>query len=122
MNMNEIATAVREEIPLIQVVINNHVLGMVHQWQGLFYEKRYSSTIFKDSVDFVKLAEAMGATAFRATNREEFSEVLAKALEMKTPVLIDCIIDSEDNVWPMVAPGAAIDEVFDEEDFKGSQQ
>ena len=122
MNMNEIATAVREEIPMIQVVINNHVLGMVHQWQGLFYEKRYSSTIFKDSVDFVKLAEAMGATAFRATNCEEFSEVLAKALEMKTPVLIDCIIDSEDNVWPMVAPGAAIDEVFDEEDFKGSQQ
>ena len=122
MNMNEIATAVRERIPLIQVVINNHVLGMVHQWQGLFYEKRYSSTIFKDCVDFVKLAEAMGATAFRATNREEFSEVLAKALEMKTPVLIDCIIDSEDNVWPMVAPGAAIDEVFDEEDFKGSQQ
>ena len=118
MNMNEIATAVRQQLPLIQIVINNQVLGMVHQWQGLFYEKRYSNTILNDGVDFVKLAEAMGATGMRAATQEEFAEKLAKALEMKTPVLIDCIIDSDDNVWPMVAPGAPISEAFDESDLK----
>ena len=118
MNMNEIATAVRQQLPLIQIVINNQVLGMVHQWQGLFYEKRYSNTILNDGVDFVKLAEAMGATGMRAATQEEFAEELAKALEMKTPVLIDCIIDSDDNVWPMVAPGAPISEAFDEADLK----
>ena len=118
MNMNEIATAVRQQLPLIQIVINNEVLGMVHQWQGLFYEKRYSNTILNDGVDFVKLAEAMGATGMRAATQEEFAEKVAKALEMKTPVLIDCIIDSDDNVWPMVAPGAPISEAFDESDLK----
>ena len=118
MNMNEIATAVRQQLPLIQIVINNEVLGMVHQWQGLFYEKRYSNTILNDGVDFVKLAEAMGATGMRAKTQEEFAEELAKALEMKTPVLIDCVIDSDDNVWPMVAPGAPISEAFDESDLK----
>ena len=118
MNMNEIATAVRQQLPLIQIVINNEVLGMVHQWQGLFYEKRYSNTILNDGVDFVKLAEAMGATGMRAATQEEFAEEVAKALEMKTPVLIDCVIDSDDNVWPMVAPGAPISEAFDESDLK----
>ena len=118
MNMNEIATAVRQQLPLIQIVINNQVLGMVHQWQGLFYEKRYSNTILNDGVDFVKLAEAMGATGMRAKTQEEFAKELAEALEMKTPVLIDCIIDSDDNVWPMVAPGAPISEAFDESDLK----
>ena len=118
MNMNEIATAVSQQLPLIQIVINNEVLGMVHQWQGLFYEKRYSNTILNDGVDFVKLAEAMGATGMRAATQEEFAEELAKALEMKTPVLIDCVIDSDDNVWPMVAPGAPISEAFDESDLK----
>lgn len=118
MNMNEIATAVRQQLPLIQIVINNEVLGMVHQWQGLFYEKRYSNTILNDGVDFVKLAEAMGATGMRAKTQEEFAEELAKALEMKTPVLIDCVIDSDDNVWPMVAPGAPISEAFDESDLE----
>ena len=118
MNMNEIATAVRQKLPLIQVVINNHVLGMVRQWQTLFYEQHYSETVLNDSVDFVKLAEAMGATGYRATTREEFSEVFSKALVSKTPVVIDCIIDSDDKVWPMVAPGAAISEVFSEEDMQ----
>ena len=118
MNMNEVATAVRQRLPLIQVVINNHVLGMVRQWQTLFYEQHYSETILNDSVDFVKLAEAMGATGYRATTREEFKEVFGKALESKTPVVIDCIIDSDDKVWPMVAPGAAISEVFSEEDMQ----
>lgn len=117
MNMNEIATAVRHQIPIIQVVINNHVLGMVRQWQTLFYEKRYSATVLNDAVDFVKLAEAMGAVGFRASTREEFREVFAKALELGKPVVIDCMIDSDEKVWPMVAPGAAISEAFSEEDL-----
>ena len=118
MNMNEIATAVREKLPLIEVIVNNHVLGMVRQWQDLFYEKRYSATVLDDGVDFVKLAEAMGAAGYRATTREEFSLALQKALEAKTPVLIDCIIDCDDKVWPMVAPGAAISSSFTAEDLK----
>lgn len=117
MNMNEIATAVREKLPLIQVVINNHVLGMVRQWQNLFYEARYSATVLNDSVDFVKLAEAMGATGIRVTTREEFDIAFQKALDSKTPVVLDCIINCDDKVWPMVAPGAAINEVFCEEDL-----
>ncbi len=118
MNMNEIATAVRQKLPLIEVVVNNHVLGMVRQWQTLFYEQHYSATVLNDSVDFVKLAEAMGASAYRARTCEEFADVFAKALDSDMPVLIDCIIDSDDKVWPMVAPGNAIDEAFDEEDIK----
>ena len=118
MNMHEIATAVRHQIPIIEVVVNNHVLGMVRQWQNLFYEQRYSATILNDGVDFVKLAEAMGAVGIRATTREEFRQAFSEALELGKPVLIDCIIDSDDKVWPMVAPGAAISEVFDEEDMK----
>ncbi|MDY5883105.1 MAG: biosynthetic-type acetolactate synthase large subunit [Roseburia sp.] len=118
MNMNELATAVREKLPLIEVIVNNHVLGMVRQWQNLFYEKRYSATVLDDGVDFVKLAEAMGAAGYRATSREEFETVFQKALESKTPVLIDCIIDSDDKVWPMVAPGEAISSSFTDEDMK----
>ncbi len=117
MNMNEIATATRYNIPIIQVVINNHVLGMVRQWQTLFYEKRYSHTSLNDKVDFVKLAEAMGAKAFRVTKREEFEEILKQAISLKEPVVIDCQIDSDDKVFPMVAPGAAISEAFSEEDL-----
>ena len=117
MNMNEIATASRHNIPIIQVVINNHVLGMVRQWQNLFYGQRYSATVLNDGVDFVKLSEAMGAIAYRATTQEEFKEAFAKALEAGRPVVIDCQIDSDDKVWPMVAPGAAISEAFSEEDL-----
>ena len=118
MNMNELATAARQNLPLIQVVINNHVLGMVRQWQNLFYEERYSATVLDDGVDFVKLAEAMGAEGYRATTREEFTEALKKALASKKPVLIDCIIDSDDKVWPMVAPGEAISSAFTDEDLR----
>ena len=117
MNMNEIATAARYQIPVIQVVVNNHVLGMVRQWQNLFYGGRYSATVLNDSVDFVKLAEAMGAAGIRVSTREEFKEAFAKALSMNGPVVIDCQIDSDDKVWPMVAPGAAISEAFDEKDL-----
>ena len=117
MNMNEIATAVRHNISVIQVVVNNHVLGMVRQWQDLFYDERYSATVLRDAVDFVKLAEAMGAEGIRAETQEEFREAFARALTLNKPVVIDCQIDSDDKVWPMVAPGAAISEAFDEEDM-----
>ncbi len=115
MNMNELATASREKLPIIEIVINNHVLGMVRQWQTLFYEQRYSATVLDDGVDFIKLAEAMGATGYRVTTREEFSKALSEALRSDKPVLIDCIIDSDDKVWPMVAPGAPINEFFNED-------
>lgn len=118
MNMNEIATAVRYQIPVIEVIVNNHVLGMVRQWQDLFYEKRYSATVLEDAVDFVKLAEAMGAEGIRATTREEFEKAFARALELKKPIVIDCQIDCDEKVWPMVAPGAAISDVFDEDDME----
>lgn len=118
MNMNEIATATRYNIPIIQVVLNNHVLGMVRQWQTLFYEKRYSQTVLEDKVDFVKVAEAMGAKAYRITKKEEVEPVLREVLSLNEPVLIECVIDQDEKVWPMVAPGAAIGEVFTEEDLK----
>lgn len=117
MNMNEIATATRYNIPIIQVVCNNSVLGMVRQWQTLFYGQRYSHTILNDQVDFVKLAEAMGAKAYRVTTKEEVEPVIREAMTLGVPVVIDCIIDSDDKVWPMVAPGAAIDQVMTEDDF-----
>ena len=117
MNMNEIATATRSNIPIIQIVFNNHVLGMVRQWQTLFYGQRYSYTTLNDSVDFVKLAEAMGAKAYRITKKEEVEPVLREAIALNAPVVLDCIIDSDDKVWPMVAPGAAIENVFSEEDL-----
>ena len=122
MNMNEIATAAREKLPLIEVIVNNHVLGMVRQWQDLFYEKRYSATVLDDGVDFVKLAEAMGAKGYRVTSQEEFKEVFKEALESKIPVLIDCIINCDDKVWPMVAPGEAISSSFTGEDLAKKQQ
>lgn len=117
MNMNEIATATRSEIPVIQVVINNHVLGMVRQWQNLFYGQRYSSTTLNDKVDFVKVAEAMGAKARRVTTIEEFEAAFKEALTLNEPYLIDCMIDSDEKVWPMVAPGGSISEAFSEEDL-----
>lgn len=121
MNMNELATASREKLPIIEVIINNHVLGMVRQWQTLFYEKHYSATVLDDGVDYVKLSEAMGAAARRVTSKEEFEKAFSEALNSKTPFVIDCIIDSDDKVWPMVAPGTPINESFDEEDYIAKQ-
>lgn len=118
MNMNEIATATRYNIPIIEIVFNNHVLGMVRQWQTLFYGKRYSHTVLNDKVDFVKLAEAMGARAYRITKMEQVETVLKDAMASKCPVVIDCTIENDDKVWPMVAPGASIEECFDEQDLE----
>lgn len=121
MNMNELATATRYNIPIIEIVFNNHVLGMVRQWQTLFYDKRYSNTNLNDKVDFVKLAEAMGSRAYRITKKEEVEAVLKEVLALNEPVFVECVIDSDDKVWPMVAPGAAIEDVFTEEDLKAKE-
>ena len=118
MNMNEIATATRYNIPVIQVVLNNHVLGMVRQWQTLFYGKRYSHTVLNDAVDFVKVAEGMGAKAYRVTSKDEFMPVLKEAIGLNIPVVIDCQIHCDDKVFPMVSPGAPIQDAFDENDLK----
>ena len=117
MNMNEIATATRSNIPIIELIFNNSVLGMVRQWQTLFYGERYSHTILKDKVDYVKVAEAMGARAYRITKMEEVEPVLKEALAAGEPVVIDCVIESDDKVFPMVAPGKNLEDVFDEEDL-----
>ncbi len=116
MNMNEIATATRYNIPIIQVIFNNHALGMVRQWQTLFYGKRYSSTILEDKVDYCKVSEAMGAKAIRVTKKDEVDNAIQTAIAAEEPVVIEVVIDHDDKVWPMVAPGKAIEEVFDEKD------
>ena len=117
MNMNEIATAVRSNIPIVQIVLNNHVLGMVRQWQTLFYEERYSNTVLNDAVDFVKVAEAMGAVGIRVTEKEEVVPALEKALALNKPVVIDCFIDKDLKVFPMAPAGANIEDAFDQEDL-----
>ena len=122
MNMNELATASRQKLPLIEVIVNNHVLGMVRQRQTLFYKQHYSATVLDDGVDYVKIAEAMGAAARRVTTQEEFNAAFQEALESKTPFVIDAIVDSDDKVWPMVAPGAPINECFDGKDFESKNK
>ncbi len=117
MNMNELATAVRCNIPLVELVLNNHVLGMVRQWQTLFYKERYSHTVLRDSVDFVKVAEAMGADGIRITKKEEVVPALEKALKNPRPIVVDCCIDSDLKVFPMVPAGANIEDAFEEEDL-----
>ncbi len=118
MNMNELATASRYNIPVIEVVINNHVLGMVRQWQTLFYGGRYSATVLNDKVDFVKVAEALGCKGIRVTKKEEVGPALEEAIAYGGPVLLDCQIDCDDKVFPMVPAGAAIEDAFDEDDLK----
>lgn len=117
MNMNEVATATRYNIPVIEIIFNNHVLGMVRQWQDLFYGKRYSATVLDDCVDFVKVSEGMGAKGYRVQTIEEFETALKDAIALNIPCVIDCLIDREDKVFPMVSPGAAISEAFDRKDL-----
>lgn len=121
MNMNEIATAARYNIPIIQIVLNNHVLGMVRQWQTLFYGKRYSHTVLNDSVDFVKVSEGLGAKAYRVTTQDEFETVFKEAVALNIPVVIDCQIGCDEKVFPMVPAGKAIEEAFDEIDLRIEQ-
>ena len=122
MNMNELATATRYNIPIVQIVVNNEVLGMVRQWQNLFYGQRYSHTILKDKVDFTALAKAMGAKAYRVEKKEDLEPVLKEALDLNEPVLVECMIGIDDKVFPMVSPGAAIEDVFDEKDLEIKKQ
>ncbi len=121
MNLNELATASRYNIPIIQIVINNHVLGMVRQWQTLFYGKRYSQTILTDKVDFVKVSEGLGCEAIRVIKREEVAPAIEKAIALKKPVVIECVIEEDDKVFPMVPAGAAISDAFDAEDLENRQ-
>ena len=119
MNMQELATASRYQIPIIEVVINNQVLGMVRQWQTLFYGQRYSQTILKDEVDYCKVAEALGCKAYRVTTKEEALPAIEEAIACGKPALIEVVIHEDDKVFPMVSPGAPISEVFDADDIKG---
>ena len=121
MNMNELATATRYNIPVIELVINNHVLGMVRQWQTLFYDKRYSNTTLEDKTDFVKVSEGLGARAYRVTTIEEFEKALREAIELNEPTLFECIIGNDDKVYPMVSPGGNIEDAFDENDLKNKK-
>ncbi|MCI8592933.1 MAG: biosynthetic-type acetolactate synthase large subunit [Lachnospiraceae bacterium] len=121
MNMNEIATASRNDLPLVEIIVNNHVLGMVRQWQTLFYGHRYSHTILNDKVDFVKVAEGLGAVGMRVTKKEEVGPAIEKAIALNTTVVIDCVIDSDDKVFPMVPAGASIETAFDEEDLNNQE-
>ena len=121
MNMNELATASRYNIPIIQVVINNHVLGMVRQWQNLFYGQRYSQTVLEDKVDFCKVAEGLGCKAIRVTKKEELEAALKEALGCDGPCLIECVIPKDDKVFPMVSPGESIATAFDEDDLKAKE-
>ncbi len=118
MNMNELATASRYNIPIIEVVINNHVLGMVRQWQTLFYGKRYSQTVLNDSVDFCKVAEALGCEAILVDSKEAVEPAIRKALDCGKPILLNCIIPEDDKVFPMSSPGASLTQTFDASDME----
>ncbi len=118
MNMQELATAGRYNIPIVEVVINNQVLGMVRQWQTLFYGHRYSQTILNDEVDYCKVAEALGCVAYKVTKKEEALPAIKEAIAGGKPALIEVVIHEDDKVFPMVSPGAPISEVFDADDMK----
>jgi len=112
MNNIELGTAAEYNIPIIEVILNNHALGMVRQWQNLFYDNRYSHTSLNRIMDFVKLAQAHHCEAFLVTKPEEVEETIRKAIALRKPVVINCEIGQDDNVYPMVAQGAGIDELI----------
>ena len=114
MNCQELVTAVKNRLPMIEIIMNNNCLGMVRQWQNLFYEERYSETTLDRPTDYVKLMEAFGGKAFRVTKPEELEPVLKQAIQEKGPVLIDYVIDIDKKAFPMVAPGAPINEIITE--------
>ena len=112
MNIQEMMTAVENCLPIKIVILNNRFLGMVRQWQELFYERRYSCTNIQHAPDFVKLAEAYGAAGLRAVNPKEVKEVIAKGLEIKGPVVMEFLVSKEEGVYPMVPAGKAITEML----------
>jgi len=112
MNIQEMATAMEQRLPIKIIILNNQFLGMVRQWQELFYDRRYAATKFEMTPDFVKIAEAYGATGFRATKPEEVDDVLAKGLETDGPVVMEFAIAREEGVFPMVPAGKATTEML----------
>ena len=112
MNLNEACTAVSENLPIVTVIMNNKVLGMVYQWQTIFYENRYSNTTPERKTDFVKLAEAFGAKGYRAETLEEFEAAMEKALQSDGPVWIDCLISREERVLPMIPGGKTVEDMI----------
>ena len=112
MNLNELATAVSNQTPVVIFIMNNGVLGMVRQWQTLFFQKHYSNTTLNRKTDFVKLAEAFGLPGLRAASLPELKEVLQQAAAIDGPVLIDCAIDCDAFVLPMLPPGGCIDDII----------
>ena len=113
MNSQELATVVQEDIPVIVAILNNGFLGMVRQWQELFFNRRFSSTCIEGSVDFVKLAEAYGALGLRARKKSDVKDVIKEAVKSECPTVIDFVVEREENVSPMVPAGAAINEILD---------
>lgn len=113
MNSTELATISKYKIPLVQLVFNNHCLGMVRQWQDLFYGGRFSHTTLTDDVDFVKLANAYNIHAVRITDNSQVEQVLSKALSLNEPILIECMVDHDDKVFPIVPPGEPINNIID---------
>jgi acetolactate synthase-1/2/3 large subunit len=111
MNCQELATVADNGLPLKIIVMNNQVLGMVNQWQRMFYGQRYSHSSTKGCTDFVKLAEAMGVAGLRVTRPEELSRMLEKALQMEGPVLVDVLLPEAEDVLPMVPPGGRLDQM-----------
>ena len=117
MNMIEILTSVRSNLPIIEIVLNNHVLGMVRQLQHLFYNEHYSATVLDDKLDVVKVAEGMGALAIRVTKKEEVKDAILTAIASGRTCVIDCHIDRDDMVFPMAPGGKPIEEAFDQDDL-----
>ncbi len=113
MNSTELATVSKYKVPIIQLVLNNHTLGMVRQWQDLFFQGRFSQSTLGPDVDFIKLAQAYGIRGYRISANEEVEEVLKKALSLNEPVVVECDINPDEKVYPMVPPGAAIDDLID---------
>ena len=113
MNMNELATASRYGIKVIDVLIDNHALGMVRQWQTLFYHRHYSATVLEDQVDYCMVAQGLGCCAAKVSDKEAFRENFLVALEADRPFLLHCVVDHDDSVYPMVAPGMSLAETFD---------
>ena len=112
MNLNELSTAVSQNLPLVVVILNNGMLGMIRQWQSLFFDNHYMATVLDRHTDFVKLAEAFGAKGFRAVNLEELNSALDQAFALKAPAVIECFIPSEENVFPMVPPNGSLDNII----------
>ena len=113
MNSTELATVSKYKVPIIQLVLNNHTLGMVRQWQDLFFQGRFSQSTLGPDVDFIKLAQAYGIRGYRISANEEVEEVIKKALSLNEPVVVECDINPDEKVYPMVPPGAAIDDLID---------